>query len=105
MDTRRCPRCSRLCYFRRGVHFEHQRRCGECRICWDPTDEEEYRALLPKPPIYYDGYRDGLAAAVKALEEFQDSVEDDVVEVYTTTMDCVDVVKRLIVKVSNEKVD
>lgn len=37
----RCPRCRSLNTFRRrGVHFDHERKCQACGNIYDPDDEE-----------------------------------------------------------------
>lgn len=47
----RCPLCAGHTVRRHGVHFEHERRCGECKHCYDPEEE------LQK----WRGSKDGLA--------------------------------------------
>ena len=45
-----CPRCGKRCRYRHGREFEHQRRCGECGIVWDPDEREQWEALRDAPP-------------------------------------------------------
>jgi hypothetical protein len=37
-----CPKCKRRGYRRKGVHFDHELRCGECDISWEPNKEETF---------------------------------------------------------------
>lgn len=53
-----CPACGRLCTFRLGVHFDHERSCGDCNICWEPretyllvTDEMTTHAARPQGDV------------------------------------------------------
>ena len=33
-----CPGCNRRGHRRRGVHFDHEWRCGDCDLVWIPGD-------------------------------------------------------------------
>jgi hypothetical protein len=38
VGTNKCPKCSTKCYWRSGVHFEHQLRCPKCEYCFEPQE-------------------------------------------------------------------
>lgn len=33
-----CPKCGKRGVRRRGVHFDHEYRCGECSVVWNPDE-------------------------------------------------------------------
>lgn len=33
-----CPFCRQICPWRRGVGFDHERRCGRCDVTWEPGE-------------------------------------------------------------------
>lgn len=35
----RCPFCDGRGVWRRGVHFDHQMRCGKCDVVWTPDED------------------------------------------------------------------
>ncbi len=37
--THFCPCCQRKGNWRQGVHFEHEMRCGDCEITWEPHQQ------------------------------------------------------------------
>lgn len=37
-DPNRCPKCNGWGHWRTGFHFDHEKRCPECEICWCPED-------------------------------------------------------------------
>jgi hypothetical protein len=41
-NIKQCPKCGGLeTFWRHGVHFDHERYCGECQESYDPSEEYE----------------------------------------------------------------
>jgi len=32
----RCPKCRKLGQWRHGVYFDHEKRCRDCNLSWEP---------------------------------------------------------------------
>lgn len=50
-NYKECPKCRRVCMWRRGVHFDHMLRCDNCNFSFDADElwlEEHPRKDVPK---------------------------------------------------------
>lgn len=58
----KCPFCDKAGHWRSGVHFDHEMRCGDCCVVWEP--EVTYRILRDDKP--------------RILQELLDSIKNRV---------------------------
>jgi len=51
----KCPKCNKVGKWRSGVGFEHEMRCSNCNIVWDPEEHRYYNEELTKSLINVQG--------------------------------------------------
>ena len=39
-----CPLCGQKAFWRHGMHFDHEKRCGDCNVSWEPGEEKQFFA-------------------------------------------------------------
>lgn len=40
-DPTLCPKCGKPGFWRHGIHFDHEKKCGTCGHVWEPGAEQE----------------------------------------------------------------
>lgn len=46
LPSSHCPRCGKFANYRRGLHYEHLRQCGNCDLSWCPDRVDAMRAFV-----------------------------------------------------------
>lgn len=68
-----CPQCGKRGARRRGVHFDHEYRCGECSVVWNP-DERTPMAISLK--VVNDVLGERIKQSLKYSSEHDDRHDD-----------------------------